>query len=400
MQAKSWGNAKQLSNHARVLRYIFRNQPVSRSEIGDNLAMPRSMITGVTANLLENGVVQELGKAETGEDGSVGRRRQLIGIRPDSHFAIGVEIGTRHFRFCLTDLSGRTVDEICYQPSEDQIAEVNRCICQGVRMLLNRNPQQAQKFIGVGVALPGHLNTQSGAMVTLSTLWGAFNTHDLEKELQCPVTAENNVRAMAYERYLFNVRSCPENFVFLHVGAGIFCADFKNGALTGGNYITGEIGHTISNPDGPRCECGKFGCLQTYASEDWILKKARVIHASSPSSVLKQLAATPEAITWKTVLDAYALGDVLVTRELREAVRYLSIAAANLAIIMGSEKLYLHSRLFQSDVLRNELKAGIESQLNFVDRGTSEDVEILEFHPERAAVGAAALAIDQLFICE
>ena len=54
MQAKSWGNAKQLSNHARVLRYIFRNQPVSRSEIGDNLAMPRSMITGVTANLLES----------------------------------------------------------------------------------------------------------------------------------------------------------------------------------------------------------------------------------------------------------------------------------------------------------------------------------------------------------
>ena len=125
-----------------------------------------------------------------------------------------------------------------------------------------------------------------------------------------------------------------------------------------------------------------------------------MIHASSPNSVLKQLAATPEAITWKTVLDAYALGDVLVTRELREAVRYLSIAAANLAIIMGSEKLYLHSRLFQSDVLRNELKAGIESQLNFVDRGTSEDVEIPEFHPERAAVGAAALAIDRLFICE
>ena len=400
MQAKSRSSTKQMSNHARVLRYIFRNQPVSRSEIGDNLAMPRPMITGVTANLLGSGVVRELGKAETTEDGSVGRRRQLIGIQPDSNYAIGVEIGTRHFRFCLTDLSGHTVDKICYVPSKDQIAQVNGCICQGVRTLLSRNPQQAQKFIGVGVALPGHLNIQSGSMVTLSTIWGAFNTHDLEKELQCPVTAENNVRAMAYERYLFNARSCPENFVFLHVGAGIFCADFKNGALTGGNYITGEIGHTISNPDGPRCECGKYGCLQTYASEDWILKKARVIHSSSSSSALKDLAETPEAITWQTVLDAYALGDTLVTRELREAVRYLSIAAANLSIIMGSEKLYLHSRLFQSEVLRNELKTGIEAQLNFVDRGTSEDVEILEFHPERAAVGAAALAIDRLFICE
>lgn len=400
MLAKSWINTKQPSNHARVLRYIFRNQPVSRSEIGADLSMPRSMITGITSNLLDKGVVQELGKADSSEDGIAGRRRQLIGIKPNSHCAIGVEIGIRHFRFCLTDLSGKKIDEICYSPSKDQIASVNRCICDGVRQLLNRNPLFAKKLIGVGVALPGHLNTQSGTMVTMSSLWGAFNSHEIEQELGFPVAAENNVRAMAYERYLFNTQSCPEDFVFLHVGAGIFCADFKNGILTSGNYITGEIGHTISDPNGQRCECGKIGCLQTYASEDWILKKARIIYNSASHSYLKELVGSSENITLQNVLDAYALGDTLVIQELREAVRFLSISAANLAIIMGSEKLYLHSRMFQSDMLRNELKTGIESQLNFVDRGTSEEVEILEFHPNRAAIGAAALAIDRLFICD
>ena len=78
--------------------------------------------------------------------------------------------------------------------------------------------------------------------------------------------------------------------------------------------------------------------------------------------------------------------------------RYLAIAAANLAIIMGTQKLYLHSRMFQSDVLRNELQAGIESQLIFIDKQYTEDIEILDFQPSRAAIGAAALAIDRLFI--
>ena len=77
MATKSWGNVRQLSNHARVLRYIFRNQPVSRSEIGQDLNLPRSMVTGITARLIEQDIVRELGKADTQEDGAPGRRRQL-----------------------------------------------------------------------------------------------------------------------------------------------------------------------------------------------------------------------------------------------------------------------------------------------------------------------------------
>ena len=80
MRLKSWETEKQLSNHARVLRYIFRNQPVSRSEIGEDLSLPRSMVTGITTTLVDQGVVRELGKAETAEDGALGRRRLLIGI--------------------------------------------------------------------------------------------------------------------------------------------------------------------------------------------------------------------------------------------------------------------------------------------------------------------------------
>ena len=97
-------------------------------------------------------------------------------------------------------------------------------------------------------------------------------------------------------------------------------------------------------------------------------------------------------------MDAYRLGDPLITREIREALRYLGIAAANITIILGVKKLYLHSRMFQEDMLRNDLQALIEGQLSFVGTQDSEDVSVLNFDSWRAAVGASALAIDRLFI--
>lgn len=395
---KTWNNTKQLSNHSRVLRYIFRNQPVSRSEIVEDLSLPRSLVTSITASLISQGIVTELGKAEALEDGTLGRRRLLIGICPEARFSIGVEIGTRHFRFCLTDLAGKVHCKLCYAPSQEQIDCVNQSIVSGVRQLLEESGIQQDKVLGVGVALPGHLNQQSGHMVTHSSLWGAFNAHLLEDELGLPVTAENNVRAMAYEKYLFDIQSCPEDFALLHVGAGIFCADFRGGVLAEGSYISGEIGHTISNPDGQRCECGKTGCLQTYASESWLIKKAQRIWQYDASSILRQIAQDPDQLSLETVMDAYRLGDPLITREIREALRYLGIAAANITIILGVKKLYLHSRMFQEDMLRNDLQALIEGQLSFVGTQDSEDVSVLNFDSWRAAVGASALAIDRLFI--
>ena len=109
-------------------------------------------------------------------------------------------------------------------------------------------------------------------MVSHSSLWQDFNIGKLEAALGMKVTAENNVRSMAYEKYLFDSRNCPEDFALLHAGAGIFCAAFRSGILSEGGYTSGEIGHTIVNPNGLRCECGKAGCLQTYTSESWLLR--------------------------------------------------------------------------------------------------------------------------------
>ena len=384
---------------SRILRYIFRNQPVSRSEIAKQLGLSPAIVTTVISSLIEDNIINDLEKTAENDCKTSGRKRSLLGIRAEARYSAGVEVGMGHFRFCLTDLSGAILEQISYVPNHQQIYNVNTAIEQGVQKLINDSGVPKEQVIGVGIALPGHLDPQDGHMVTLSSNWTNFNAHALAESLGMKVAAENNVRSMAYQKYLFNYKTCPENFVFIHVGVGIFCASFTSGQLAQGSYISGEIGHTISNPEGPRCECGKNGCLQTYASESWIMQKIRILYDAAPHSLLHGLASCADDITLDTVLTAYSLGDETVTRILQEAVRYLGIAIANISIIMNPQKLYLHSCMFQHRLLRDELQRYTESQLTFLDKHCTEEINILDYDSSRAATGAAALAIDRLFIC-
>lgn len=398
MSIKSKHSWYHLSNYARILRHIFRYQPISRSEIADALNCPSSLVTSVTASLIEHGIIQELGKSQRPQDNTLGRKRLALGICPDSYFSVGMEISLGQFRFCLTNLAGNILQQICYKPHEKQIAHVNHSIEEGFHNLIKASGISKEKIIGGGIALPGHLNAQNGHMVTHSSLWPDFNIKTLEKSLGIKITAENNVRAMAYKKYLFDSSNCPEDFALIHVGPGIFCASFQDGILSEGGYTSGEIGHTVVNPKGQICECGKAGCLQIYTSETWLLKKAAASMRAFPESVLNKIIHNENNLSFESLLNAYELGDEFVIHEFREALHYLSIAAANSAVVLGVPKIYLNSKMFQNEMLKKEFLSFIEPQLSFIDNVCEQDIEILPFDPVTAAAGAAAMAIDRLFI--
>ena len=150
---------------------------------------------------------------------------------------------------------------------------------------------------------------------------------------------------MAFGRYLFDQTS-PETFAFFHSGLGMFCAMIKDSRLfQGTNYYAGEIGHTIVNPEGKKCECGKRGCLQTYCSETWLLKYCKLLYESNASTVLTALKPSAEELTIEDISKAFSLGDTQVGNFILTALKYLGITISNLAIIMNPDKEVLSTAL-------------------------------------------------------
>lgn len=206
---------------------------------------------------------------------------------------------------------------------------------------------------------------------------------------------------MAFGRYLFEPQTTPENFAFFHVGIGMYCANMIDGELfKADNYIAGEIGHTIVKVDGKCCECGKSGCLQTYASERWLIKAAKLLVENKGSIILNSLVESPEEISIEHIITAYNLGDEIIRGYILEGLKYLSMTISNLSILINPTKIFLHGRLFDDLEVGRQLQLYIDKDLNFMGNHYGSNIEILPYSPINGAIGASARAIDAYFINE
>lgn len=385
-------------NRSTILEYIFRNAPVARSTIAKQTQITPATVTSISGNFIQEGIIQEVGAEDNTTDCSPGRRKILLDIVPDRVYAIGVEFTSRHIRFSVCNLRGVAVLQSSFSAKETDNGNITDFITEKVKAILEENPSFASSVIGIGIAVPGHMDTHQDKVITNSSLCPQFSGEVLRKRLNIPIICENNVRCMAFGRYLFDASS-PDTFAYFHVGAGMFCALIENSKLfQGTNYYAGEIGHTIVNPNGKKCECGKYGCLQTYCSETWLLKYCRLLYESNADTILPSLKPCADDLTVEDISNAFSLGDTLVGNYISTALKYLGITVSNLAIITNPNKIYLHGNLFSNTEIKEELMDYITQQLLFVDDPSDQTVQILDYDTYAGALGAAAYAIKHFYI--
>ncbi len=91
-----------------------------------------------------------------------------------------------------------------------------------------------------------------------------------------PVVVENDANTLAvYEQWFGAGRGRRTRFAVVTIGAGIGCGLVLDGALyTGATGAAGEFGHLIVEPDGPPCQCGRHGCLESIAGDDAVMVAA------------------------------------------------------------------------------------------------------------------------------
>lgn len=106
----------------------------------------------------------------------------------------------------------------------------------------------------------------------------AINPHNLGGLLHFPLTetvatitglptmAVNDAQAAAWAEYHALQREYRD-MVFLTVSTGVGGGVVSNGRLlTGTGGLAGHLGHTLADPNGPMCGCGRRGCVEAIAS--------------------------------------------------------------------------------------------------------------------------------------
>lgn len=385
-----------IQNVSSVLEFIYRNPKTSRIEISNATGLTPAAITNIISELINKEWILETGDEISVINGS-GRRRKVLTLNEKTGYLLGLEFNMNGLFISVTDILGNTISNYCKKLDDNIIKNLNYEIISLIKKCIKNI--DSSKILGAGIAVPAHFDLNTQTIISNNLMWNNFNLFKIKKSFNFPFVIENNIECMALGEYLFNSLSSPNKFLFFHVGHGLFCSFFDSNNLgINKNYYIGEIGHTVVDINGPKCECGKKGCLQTYISESWLLKNARFFFQNSTNTILQDLVKNEDEITLKTIIAAYKLGDSYFRKNIDLGLQLLGTSIANTLIMRDADKIFLNGELPSNELFSNQIIEIVKSQMMFIPTKLDINIEIEKFDFYRGSHGACALASFAFFI--
>jgi len=243
---------------------LIRTRPGwTRQQLLTVTGMSRTTLFERLDQLFRAGLVYEAGA--TGS--SVGRPARLLRFDDRDRVALIFDLGQAHGRIAIADLFGRTLrmERLRLDISSPPTKLLPKLLDRADKLLrVDENSQ----VVGVGMGIPGPVDVDTGRLGASTTMPG-WEGHPIEETIRArwdvPLLIENDARAFA----LGEASAGGERGVLLAVkyatgiGAGIVVDDQVIGGADG---AAGDIGHIRVTDDGPRCRCGRQGCLAAWAS--------------------------------------------------------------------------------------------------------------------------------------
>jgi len=387
-------------NLSSVLHKLLLNELVSRVELAEALSLSNTTITNLTAELLNDEIIEEVQVEVATKRQRVGRPRRMLRLIPTSRYAVGVHIGIGMFRVAVTDLFANvihsTITKFKLGDKYDKvILDIDKVIVKTVETAAV-NPD---RILGIGVGASGLVDSTSGTTVLAPRLgWEDVPFKDLlESHSNFPVRVDNNVRSMALGEALFGSGREVDVLAFVYGRIGVGAGFVVNGDLYRGSGAgAGEIGHTVILPrGGETCSCGNTGCLETLISENVLLEKATAIAKQDPEGILARSMSQPNKDRpIENVFEAARNGDSETFEMIKEHACYLGIALANLVNILNPELILVGGMFSQGHDLILPTAEEKMRELAFAGLGDKVEIAPTKFGWQAGVIGAASLALN------
>ena len=323
-------------NRAAVLELIRQHQPLSRADLARHTGIHRSNISLVVEGLRATGLLRE----ERAKGAGRGRVPTLISLNRASPAVLGISVRLQRTTVALAALDAHVESTYTFVTPKTPEEFVD-CLEDAVRMVVHNldEPKATARTVSqIVVSVPGIVDRRPGNQ---SILWTpglpAYSGCNLgamiEKRLAIPCVVANNagLGAVAALRSVGSKQEDVSDFIFLVVGDfGVGSGVIIHRSLYSGYdaAYAGEVGHTVIDPNGPLCSCGRRGCWQLYIcdSATWKRYKPRVdFTAARFEGFLADVnAGVPKALA--------AIGPTA---------EYLGMGISNIALTLNPERIVL-----------------------------------------------------------
>lgn len=281
-----------------VLRIIVEaTTPPSRADIAATTGLTRATVSSLVDALIEAGLVTELPPVMSQRAG-----RPAVPLVPAAGTiaAVGMEVNVDYLGVRMIDLSG-TVLRQELRDGDFRGSDPARVVPElvGLYRKVAGSADLAVRIAGAGLALPGLVDRTAGPVRLAPNLgWRDVDVAALFRAELGPTAGDPLTMMLDNEATLAARAECDalrslglHTFLYLSGEVGVGGALVLDGSIFGGRHgWSGEIGHTVIDPDGPLCRCGATGCLEQYAGKDALMRAAG-LDLSLPIDHLQRAAA-------------------------------------------------------------------------------------------------------------
>jgi len=380
-------------NRFAILHAIRDAGSVSRVDISRSTGISQSTVTGITAELLREGMVLE----RVGDKSGGGRRPVPLSLNPQGAFTVGVHLSVNQVSVVLMDLQASIINT--YSESLDttdlSVEKVVDTLVQAVQTCLWDSDFSKNQISGIGIALPGLINSRIGHIHFFPNYkWKDIKLAELVgKRTGVPVYVENSANTLVVFEQWFGVGRGVDNFLLVTTEHGIGMGMVVDGKIyRGSRGVAGEFGHTIVDRDGPLCRCGERGCLEAICGNNAILRDAE---EALKKGLWKRKQEGPLKI--EEILEEAKNGNKELIAIYRNVGEKLGIGLSNLHKLLDPEKIIISGKgVLAEDLLFTPMKKTLHKDISFqVDTPTR--LHIQKWEPTNYARGAGALVLQEIY---
>jgi glucokinase len=249
---------------------------------------------------------------------------------------VGLDVGGTNMKGGVVEESGRVLGSVSLPTEAYRGQEFGlERMCETIRAAVKAAGLRLDQVSAIGVATPGTMDIPAGLILDPPNLKPWRNVpvrQHIQDAFKVPTAFQNDANAAAYGEFWVGAGKEVHGMVLFTLGTGIGCGIILGDLIVEGEHSHGaEVGHMKIEITNPRqCGCGRWGCLEAYASATAVVKRAlEGLAQCGGQSSLGGLLQFGE-ITARDVFVAAAQKDALAEKIVEETAFYLAVGAMNM----------------------------------------------------------------------
>ena len=311
-------------------------------------------------------------------------------------YYIGIDLGGTNIKAGVVDEDFKIIAKATCKTNLPRPAEdICRDMAEVAKQAVKEAGLTLDDIQSVGIGTPGTANSAEGIIEYSNNLgFKDFHVVELMKTfIDKPCFVENDANAAAYGEFVAGAAKGANNAVCITLGTGVGGGIIIDGKIYSGfNFAGAEIGHTVVDPNGPMCTCGRRGCFEVFSSATGLIRMTKEAMEEDKTSVMNEMSEKMGKVSARTAFNAMREGDKAGKAVVDKYIKYLALGITNTINIFQPDILCIGGGVCnEGDPLLLPVRELVKKEVYTRDSEKNTEVVLAKLGNDAGIIGAAFL---------